>query len=490
MKNFAKLFVVALIVALVASVFAIVPMATDTVYPDPNALKPGSDMVYYVMDAPEGGEIPGDGSGTSPENPLKPIDHEEFDHAADKPKYYLQTALYQAMELLENTGGTVVLVGPVRLYTDNLQDSNPDDNFHFPKNGENTIKFTCKYNGVDYRETNGAKLILDDNAIIHQNGQFIWEHIDIVTGTPDRKIFASRATTLFGEGINCYPLDEEYEGVAAYYVSITPGHRYESAVDSVYSMVVKSGTYNIVNAALWGVKNIRGLNPDGSVKWTYNDDGNTRCKLVLEGETTVLGSVLGTTRVTAEFSGNTQIIINGGTYPCDIYAIGDTGMINTDGQASITINGGDFTDCWAIAPAMDDVKNNVAAYSLLDLSGFKGDMNSLAAAYNATLDYVYKFTEIKLPEGVTADQLANHVPETDAPETEETDAPEVEDTKAPEADKNDKKPGGAVGVGEGEGMNLGLIIGIAAAAVVVIAAVVVVIIVSKKKKAKKTEENK
>ena len=74
--------VVALAVSLIAGMFAFSASAAVTEPGvNPNDLKPGSDRVIFIQDAPRDtitgeinwDELPGDGTGTSPENPLKPL---------------------------------------------------------------------------------------------------------------------------------------------------------------------------------------------------------------------------------------------------------------------------------------------------------------------------------------------------------------------------------------------------------------------------------
>ena len=489
MKKFAKLFVVALVVTIFASLFAISSSAA-IITVDAGALKPGSDSVVFVMDPDAEGNLIGNGDGTSAENPLRAIDHEKFDPEKSIPDLHLQTSFYQATELLKDTGGTVVICGPVRLGREQSTGNSDTAKTTFTaKNGSNTIKFTSVYNGVDYRETNGAKLILDPPAEIGVNGQTIWENIDIVTGGPDRKICFHAWATLFGEGVNCYPENEMYNGVTSYYLSISGGHRYEGKVDMATNMVIRSGKFNVIAAGIWGVNNMRKLNDDGTTNWTYNMDGNSVALLVLEGTTEVYGEVVGTTKNKSEFSGTTSVIINSGKYSCDINLVGQSGMLNTNGQAMLKVNGGDFSSCWSINPVALGYLNNAPAVSTLDFTGWKGENASLAKAYNLAANA--GFTRIMLPEGVTADQLANQV-ETTVPTPVETTAPTGEATTAPNGN------GGAIIIGGGDeetdasvnvneqdgGSNLGLIIGIAVGAVVVIAAVVIVIVVLKKKKAK------
>ena len=489
MKKFMKFFVFAIVVTVIASMFVMNGSAAAVT--DPHDLKPGSDNVVFIMDAPEGGELPGDGTGRDADNPYQPIDHELFD--PEKKNRYYNTAIYQATEMLQATGGTIVICGPVYLdINDGGGDHANTADVWLAANGTNTIKFTSVYNGVDYREKNGAKLTIERPAEIGLAGQSIWENIDIETSGTDRLIHCGHYATLFGEGIKCYPKEEDFATVSSYYVSISGGHRYEGGHDLTPNIVVQSGTYNIICAGIWGANNWRST----TTKGTYNNDGATQAKMTLEGTTTVLGKIIGTTRQASEFSGMTEIVINGGTYKCDIEGVGATGMVNRDGIAKITINGGNFVDCWTVVPAATGHTMNSPAASILDLSGFKGEKASLAKIYeSATLVENEQFTSLKLPEDVTAEELAQAATETTAAPTPDTNSGVVVETVpvgdgnvvvGTDAPETDKQAGGKVDVtGNDGGMNLGLIIGIAVAVVAVAAVVVVVIVVSKKKKANK-----
>ncbi|MBR5314989.1 MAG: hypothetical protein IKU45_06220 [Clostridia bacterium] len=483
MKNFAKFFVVALVVALVASLFAISSSAAQTV--DPRDLKPGSNNVVFITDpAEEDGQLPGDGTGKDAENPYQPIDHELFD--PEKKTRYYNTAIYQATELLKDTGGTVVICGPVYLdINDGSGDHANTADVYLAENGNNVIKFTSVYNGVDYRETNGAKITIVQPAEIGIMGSSIWENITIETSGTNRLIHCNSYPTLFGEGIVTRPVEEDYASVASYYVSISGGHRWNGGHDLTPNVVVQSGTYNIICSGIWGANNWR----SETTKATYNNDGETNAKLTLEGTTTVLGKISGTTHQASEFSGKTEIIINGGSYPCDIFGVGNTGMTNREGIVNIRINGGDFSSTWSLSPAALGHTNNPPAAAILDFTGWTGELASLASAYSVANMAETPFTNIKLPEGVSAEDLQGAAAETTVAQT---DAPSVADTTiggviiGTVAPENTDEPDAAVGVGgDNGGMNLGLIIAIAAGAVVVIAAVVVVIVVSKKKKANK-----
>ncbi|MBQ4116707.1 MAG: hypothetical protein IJD37_04960 [Clostridia bacterium] len=493
MKNFAKLLVLALTVALVASLFAVSVFAAPATEPgaDPTKLVPGSEKVIFIKDAPRDenyvvtGELAGDGTGTDADNPLKPADHEDFTPDAAHPNYHLQTAFYQATEMLAETGGTIVICGPV--YFGELEcwgsGASVRDTFT-AKFGNNVIKFTSVYNGVDYRETAGAKMIVNAPAMVSILGSSIWENIDIATAATGRAITFDEYCTYVGEGVNCYPTDEAFEGVNTNYISLGSGHRYAASKDENPTLTVMSGTYNFITGGAWGTVATSGDKPIVME--------NANVNLVLGGTTKVLGQVFGTVQAKMGFSGNVNITINGGTYECDINGVGPTGMNNTDGIVNIKINGGDFKNAWSINQASMGAANNMPAACTVDFSGWTGEKVDLAFAHSVITD----ITDIKLPAGVDASEfqalIDSYKPaETEPEETTPPATTPAESTPAattPTAtepdDEETKAPATAAPVvddGEEGGSNMTVII-IAIVAVVVIAGVVVGIIVSKKKK--------
>ena len=497
MKNFAKLIIAAVAVVMVASLFALtLSAASGNQLVDPNTLKPGSNKVIFIKDGERDetgkptGVIEGDGTGSDANNPLKTYDHEDFDPTATAPKWHLQTAFYQATDLLKNTGGTIVICGPVYFgqYESYGNGASTRDVFT-AKFGENTIKITSVYDGVDYRETAGAKITVDSPAEIGVYGQSIWENIDIETAGKRRSISFSNYATLVGEGVKCYPADPSFEGVATNYISLSAGHRYSGGVDITTNLVVKSGSYNFIAAGQWGVNTTRKYAEDGvTIKTSNNLDGNTRANLVLEGTTTVYGQVIGTNVENSEFSGNVNITINGGKYECDINMGGTTGFINKDAVVTLKINGGDFSSCWSVNDAVPGYKNNAPAISKLDLSGWTGDKLGLANLCNV----VTYFTDVVFPDGVTVDELAALLSEqtepaatTSQPENEtkspenETEKPADSETEAPSEETDAVSP---VEPENDDGMMAVLIAGIGIGLAIAVVAVIVVLVIVKKKK--------
>ena len=476
MKQFTKALLVSLVITLLAAAFAVMTSAET---PD---LKPGSDTVIFIADGATG-------NGNSADSPLEPDGNPEgYDPTAEYPKNHLKSSFYQAIDILnEAGGGTLVICGPVRLGFDHSWgNGSTQKDVMTVVFGTKTIKITSKYDGVDYRETKEAKLIIESPAMLNIKGQTIWENIDIVAASSDRCISFNGYDTVMGEGINCYPEDKDYEGVSNNYVSLTAAGRYEKMVtpegepNRTTNLIVKSGTYNQICGGNWGVTDAAPI---------QNVDTN----LTLEGTTTVLGSVNGTNGGLgrSSFSGNVNITINGGTYECDIFGGGTAAFANETAKVTITINGGKFIDCWSIYEMAENFKLNPAGYSILDMSNYKGEKDNLIAINNVKGE----FTEIKWPEGTPEGGPVGEITpsteapkETDAPETKapETKAPETDNTEATDAPEKDETDAPVTAAEPGDtssGTGNGLIIGIIAG-VVVVAGVVAGVIISKKKGAK------
>ncbi len=481
MKKFTRLLTLALVFALVAALFTVGASAAKTEpESDPNTLKPGSDKVIFIKDAPRDekfeviGELEGDGSGSDAANPFKPSDHEKFDPNAEKKKWDYMTAFYQATEVLAETGGTIVICGPVYFGEKECTDNGSSvRDTYTAEYKNNVIKFTSVYDGVDYRETAGAKITIATPAMLSFRGSTILENLTINTIGTGRALTFADYCTLVGDGIVCAPVDEAFEGVAGNYPSLAAGSRWERSKDENPTLLVKSGTYNRITAGQLGTAKTHGTE-------------NANTYLTIEGTTRVLGNIYGTCQGVAPFGGNVNITINGGTFEGDINGVGPTGLSNTDGIVTIRISGGDFKNAYSINQAAMNMTNNPPAKASIDFSRWKGD--TLGLAYASAL--ITDITEIKYPAGVTADVLAKAIEnapaetepeETEAPETQatetqaaETEAPvtQAPETQAPSSD------------GEGESGNSSVIIIVAIAAVIVIAAVVVAIVLKKKKSAK------
>lgn len=480
MKKTFKLFTAALALVLIMAAVALTANAAGASRRvDPSTLQPTGERVIFIKDAPKGETLAGDGSGFDAENPYIPSEHEQYDPTADNPQNHLKTAFYQATEMLMDDGGTIVICGPVHLGLNESYGSGgtTKDVFSAKWGTKKVIKFTSVYNGVDYRETAGAKITLETPAEITLLGSSIWENITIETIGTERVLSCGSCPTLIGEGFKSYPADEAYNEVAANYLSVSGGHRYARGDDQIPTLTIKSGTFNKVVGGLWGVS-------------TDKEMTNATSYITLEGTTTVLGAISGTVGKNTMYSGHVNITINGGKYLCDVYGCGPTGFTNTDGTVTMTINGGDFSEAWSVCGTFAGAANNVPSSAVLDLSGWTGEKTGLAQVFAVTAD----FNTVKLPEGITESELvelAGTITEPEATEpvpvetqgtketeshVKQTEVPENETEKANDEDKTEEPSA------EGSNSLMLILIIVIIVAVVIIGGLGVVIIVMLKKK--------
>ena len=452
MKKFAKLLVLALVVAALAAIFAIPSQAT-------------AGPVIYIADA-------GTGDGKTPDAPLGTAADYDYSKKGDASKLSLIQALYK----LQPTGGTIVIVGPVTIDTN---DSYPTETGKTPAelsvpsaegvssndpdyNVRPTITVTSNYGGVDYRlaENGGAKIVLDHvkspSANLRVKSPGIWKDLNIeyrydlthtsyyVTSTTQYSFMFECDCTrqVFDTGITCTSVElvtdengnkKEVEGTL--YPTILGAHR-QSIREATHhtDVTIKSGTWSFVCAAGYG----------------HNATNHATLK------------------------GNAKLTIEGGK----IGTIYGTGSIerahgNTLGKIDITVTGGEIGDVYL---------TNGNEYTGPGITMTVSDPAKLAGKiYHSPIE-----GEI-LPEcsvSVNGQPYVAPVDETTAPETNAPIVPPTTNkptTKAPAtttapATTDDKKE---------ESGNTTLIIIIVVAAVVVIAAAVVVLLFIKKKKAAK-----
>ena len=457
MKKFARLLVLALVVAALAAIFAIPSQAT-------------AGPVLYVASN-------GTGDGKTPENPMG--NAEGYDPTSTETT--AKNAFVRALYNLQSTGGTLVIVGEVVLDTNNYYPTetgktaaelnvpyaagyaskDPDYNVR------PTVTVTSNYGGVDYR-TKGAKLVLDHvaspSAVLSLKSPGIWKDLNIeykydLSHTsyytdPAKGIYSSYMLMcdltkhVFDTGITCTSVEvitdengqkKEVEGTL--YPTILAGARQSVRPEGHDTdLTIKSGTWSFVYAAGYGHNSDKAK--DGTLK------GNA--KLRIEGGK--IGQICGTGSIERPFG-------------------------NTTGTIDITITGGEIGDVW-----------------LTNGNEYKGPGITCTVTDPAVLKGVIHHSTIEgeiLPEcTVTVNGQPYVAPKNDETTAPETDAPIINNnnntnnkpaTKTPTsttapATKDDKKE---------ESSNTTLIIIIVVAAVVVIAAAVVTLVIVKKKKANK-----
>jgi hypothetical protein len=218
-----------------------------------------------------------------------------------------------AVRLLKNSGGTIVICGEYS-YSELILLSQISGT----ANGRRTITVTSVYGGIDYRQTNGARLVVGNqngSANMILAGDFVFEDLNIVTAGSKsaRAIICNGNNVVFGEGIECSKRD------GAPYISIIGGALDED-VNRSYNVTVKSGSYN----------NVCGSNKNGVHK------GNSILRIdggLFEGDV----SATGIENENNIQEGSAELIINGGTF------YGKTGLLSTaKGKFDFEINGGEF----------------------------------------------------------------------------------------------------------------------------------------------------
>ncbi len=419
-------------------------------------LEPACDEVVFLRDVTEEEAEYLDGWGFDVDNPFVARDHYNYDPNEDTPKNYLQTAFYQATEWFEVSGGTVVICGPVYLGSEQAYGLSEDDKDVLTAEfGENTIKFTSVYDGVDYRKTNNAKIILDGSANLSILGQSIWENIDIETRTQDRVISFNGYNTLIGNGVNCYPRDKSAKEIATNYVSIVGGNRVLGMDNEVTDLYVKSGSYNVISAGMWGID-------------SKNNMTDCITNLTLDGTVTVYGEVTGTTVQEALFSGHSNITIKSGYYLCDINMVGRSGHSGENGNAVLKISGGDFSKCWSINDcAVGGLANKACVYTLIDFSGWSGEIGDIYKAFRL----ITSVSDIKYPDNLTQNDIIEFVEETESEKNETAKLPETDNSET------EKEP---VSSGKNSTDTVIIISVISVAVIAVVAAVIVVYTVNKR----------
>ncbi len=372
MKLFFRFLPMVVLTILLAIPFAFSVSAEDT-------------PVLFVMDG-------GTGDGSSADNPLSTVDYYINEKAVSVSYQYL-SPLYQAAHRLQYSGGTIVICGEIMIDDNKVQGNNfVFEDFIMPAHPDAVITFTSVWDGVDYRKTNGARLIFKGSATFASGGPTIFRDIDICTVGTDRLIAANCYNLTMDSGVACIPLNSDGTAMASpsasHYPHISGGNRYQNLArrDGDFTVTIQSGTYNNIDAGTFGINN----NAYGNLQ------GNPH--IVIGGSTTVMGSVYGTThRATPLLSGDSSITINGGTIHGNIYATGGSGFGFAHSAFRLTIRGGTIHSSEILGKAKKLEANTETrirynpALSVLDLSDCSAALAISLASKAAN------FTQIILP---------------------------------------------------------------------------------------------
>ena len=315
-----KLFALILVLAMIASLGAFPVQADEAT----------AENVIFICDGAEG-------DGTSPDSPLKPTTGNYVDEGS-RPERDQDAALYQAWQkLMALGGGTIVFVGPYTLNDSNCQPiGGASADFLMPieeHNNDITITYTSVWNGVDYRETNGAELILDERAHITFPTATIITNLTIRGTAQNGEHFVCGGMHPLSllEGTNMIPFEE---GNADAYPIVVGGFRNNNVgfKEGDSHILIDIGDENYIGKVF-------GIGNGGNGK--HNGNSNITIK---SGH---IDGVYGDSRCTSQVPINGKITINleGGHYRGLIAGVNVGFGGPCDKTININVTGGDFSQC-------------------------------------------------------------------------------------------------------------------------------------------------
>ena len=288
-------------------------------------------MVIFVKDNVGAGT----GDGSSAANALAP---EAVVTTAVGNNNQQNTALYQAWEQIFAAGvknATIVICGEYTItdndcYMASASWSNADFKYTGALKPDVTITYTSVYGGVDYRETANATIKLTERSQFAFPSATVTENITFTsanrTNTNRVLIGASCCDLLLGS-------DTQFVNPADF--TIIGGTRSNSSATAVSTSI----TVDIGNANQIG--DIYGLsNADIAHVGTSN--------IVIKSGT-VVGNIAGdgVSTNSVGINGKVQITIEGGIIKGKIWGVTE-GFVNDDGKVTVTVTGGNFTNCAGI----------------------------------------------------------------------------------------------------------------------------------------------
>lgn len=317
-----KLMVVFLVLAMLLSLSAI-PVCADA----------GTENVIFICDGAEG-------DGSSAESPLKPTTGNYVEEGS-RPERDQDAALYQAWQkLMALGGGTIVICGPYTLDDSNCQPIGAASaDFMMPveeHNSDITITYTSVWNGVDYRETAGAELIMAGKSHLTFPTTTILENLTVraTADNVDHYLCGGMHPFYLNQGTNFIPYEED--NVDAYPMILGGFRNNNTGVKEGNSnIVVDIGNENYVG-------NIFGIDNGGNGK--HSGDSHITIK---SGN---VGGIYGDSRATGQVPlyGTIYMNFEGGIYRGLIAGVNIGFSGPADKIVNISITGGNFENCLGI----------------------------------------------------------------------------------------------------------------------------------------------
>lgn len=345
--------------------------------------------VVYIADD-------GTGDGSSASQPLG-VDRKTVCGSNDAGCYASRSSLHRGFtKVLQQGGGTVVIVGPVLIGEDYTRGTDPNSReFALPEHLFVRVKLTSVHEGTDYRNNKDVMLQIARPAHLRFYGEVVLENLTIQTQDPGRVIACSGAHCVFSEGIRTVDVDKKAIGPdnAEWGLSLAGGYRWhgEAFGDEGFpktltrpyldpsQIEVYSGSYNRITGGLYGLKGDACDRP----KTMYVQKGDAYIKI--GGTTQVYGGIkVGANGCDVALLGDSHLWIEDGTFYGTIEGIGAGGFVNEGSQTWMRIDGGDFSNVDEIYGGSKDTPAlHQSERAIVDLSQFKQDDTRRAALEKA-----------------------------------------------------------------------------------------------------------
>ncbi len=431
----------------------------------------GDDITIFIKDD-------GKGDGSSAENALG--NGEGFDTITTTS--YKQSALYRAVNMLSNTGGTIVVCGEVSIISGKQPATDAADatDFILPQNhisDDLTFKITSVYDGVDYREKNNAAVVLKrtaENAVaLGLNINTDWSDVTLrCMNTPDATresfcVYCYGNKTVFRESFKVESINsetgKEYKAIeinADRFPMLYGGTRHLELSGNT-DLTVLGGTWRTVSGGSGGFT--AGAQKFGIVRGGVDLEfgGNAVVFKDLNG---------GSANKEGSVGGDINMKITGGTVCGSIIASGKGGFENEYCFARVTITGtADLSKLTNIMAYVNYAENKAPKGVTLDMSAYEGLTKWVEGKYNKDT-----FSQVK-EQPVRIDKLPETTVDTTTLEPTVTQEPDVTTTV------NVQKPGQS---GKDNTMQIVIIVFLVA----IIAVVAVIIFLLMKKPADKSQK--
>ena len=333
----------------------------------------GQAPVVYISDN-------GTGNGSSPDAALG--NASGYDRAFMTS--YKDGAFHRALEMLGKTGGTIVICGDVTLtsgraltrYTGTISPHASPLMY-----SDQTVRLTSNFGGVDYRQTNGAELIMQRSGKqavnLELNIGTVWSELDFRLDY-DYAMMPTISTSTICAYIACGGHKSVVEESVTVSLSQS-GKALDPAKNTKYFPKLYGGTFNGQSVGSTDLT-VLGGSWSTVVGGSYEGHLVGGASLTVGGNTVIYDGIYGGgSDNDGELMGDVKLNITGGTVSGKI-VIGGSGQFLTEGYSiTLTVTG---------KPDLSKVRiinaggNEKAASVVLDLGGFRNAGANFTAYFN------------------------------------------------------------------------------------------------------------